>query len=300
MKNKKGQVGLWVFGAIFLVALVAVVGIGFNVLNQGVAKGVGEETGCNVNPTISSTVTDAKQSTTVAATTQASVNGGKFSQFTSTTNFPKDSSVDVFLNISGYADKVIENAFTKISCGNNPLDLQLLATPAPSLEVIGSGNAVLSVGTNAGSGTVTNQSQSTGSITDKLRVTVAKYKATGDFVMVVDANDSSVVSSIDSDYPSVGIPNNYKSFGGTSRVKAFKVPSIDLSQTEIPFTFNPVTDMTINGTAVNVTLYGSQDIIDVNGAITKSVIENSDGTAKYDYIVSTAFFISCTSDTTCD
>lgn len=242
---------------------------------------------CNPAATITLQYADELGGQSISPNATLKINGGNSIAMSNSASgqISDGDKVQMLLNASGYPATMLP-PFT-VGCSTNPISGVLLSQYKPGLAVLGSQGVVL---TNAYTGATNDTGGGANAVTQTLRITPTGYNGTGNLVLVVDANTSSIVSSITSagfQIYSRGKPNNYQPQAAASRVQVFVIPN-SLSVVNVPITFNPTGS--INALKVNYTVYTAQDFQDINGNFVNG-IEDSNGNAKWFAQESTVDFI---------
>jgi hypothetical protein len=290
MKNKNGKVGSGIIIAI--VAIIAVVfaiymfGNKQEIAQQGPAT-INSGAGCSVNPTVVMTSTNKLQAGTALnpANNHTEVNG-IYKGTAIPSSFSKNDRIRILTTLAGYLSTIQDFTSSPLTCGANTVNAQMYAFANPTAKLFNANGILLS---NAAAGLTSNESSSATSITQKLTLTEAAYKSSGQMLVVVDYSNKTEVDSSGitmSDSSVATVPSFYSPVNLTvaSTQKAFLIstPLINNQAHDYYITYTPQSGQTIGGVkaSVTVTIYGLQDAVDTTGAFLTNAWQDSVGTNK--------------------
>ena len=251
------------------------------------------ETGCELDPTISSIVIDEiNPGTTPSGSGMKAVVNGKYrGTILTTTKFAKNDKVEVLLNGTGYISEAVPEI--SIGCGVNTVTAELLKLDgSPTVKVFNdvgnvvSDNAAPNVTTGNGS---TAQGVKTTPFTMAIKLTTPADEAINGMVLVIESEnttqvDDMILSSGSATVEKVSTPeiHSAESSSNVEIIKAWRVTDIadDGAVTTFNLNVQPESSATVNGTSFYVTWYIEDTYVDTDGTL-KIGIEDSDGTAKH-------------------
>ena len=300
MKNKAGKTsGLMIAGFVALIAILGFLAYG---QSQSVIGGsgtdvVGNGAGCNIDPVVTVTATNAlNHGSTVTVGTAAIVNGTYIGQITSgTTKFAEGQKVKLLLNATNYLDTEIPE-FT-ISCSSNPVTADIYATDSMSLSI--KDDAGTSVLTDSATGGAVNESafSAGGSKTWEIQITGKDKESSGDLIYVVELGSEANVSSVtmsDSSGNALtklsSVPSGLTTSGSNLYRVAFRIPAVKNAVKKSVFlNVAAASSKTISG-AVYTTAYSEQAFVESDGTFTSGVAD-SDGNTKYEDAYDYDFYV---------
>lgn len=278
-----------------IVALVAVASlvIGAGMFNTGgsgiiVNRDAPTSFDCNIAPTVSVSAVDAiKTGTAVSDLTVLARVNGNYVGTASAYNYRGGDQVELLVSKSDFLDTTISQ-FTA-QCGANSQVAKLYATDAASIRVFNDLNNIV---TNNAAGGAVNQSPSANVIRNKVELSGVPAQSTGAMIIVVEASNTSQVSSLTLSGASVvNTPKFFSPSTAGAIVSAFRVPAIvDGGSAEYTLNINPESGETIDGTSVRIFGYSEQAFVDTDGSF-KVGIEDENGNVKYEDSFSYAYLI---------
>ena len=209
-----------------------------------------------------------------------------------TTTFAVGSQLNCLLAITDYID---EDFSFSMPCGGKQLDAPLWYSTSdnPSLTWYNDDSNAM---TNAAAGsTTTNQTDlSPGeTFTLELKVQGTAGESSGDGIIVVEFQAQSsgniTTATLGGKQP-IGVPAIANTLNAASKVFAFEVDAVEEGNVaKLPFQVQLASSSDLSG-GVNTTWYSKQKFINDDKTIGYGV-QDSDGTAKYENLISSAFYI---------
>lgn len=279
--RKKGQA---VMGTVMIIAVLGLLGLfGWVAWSQGwfSAQTIVSEKDCSTAPSISLNGIDAlNKGTAVTITQNHTTVNGDYVGTSAPSGYQRGDVVELIVSSANYLDKKL--APITLDCGTNIIKEEVYATSTNTFRVFNTDGNPLSDNIAGGS---TNQSTSSSPITLKICIDSTVDQSTGDLVIVVEANETTLFDTIKlSGLPGakdVSNPDSYSANVANSLVKSFEVSALLDGVSECgSLTFSPESSQTLSG-PVYITAYSKQWFADKDGTF-KYGIENSDGTTKYE------------------
>jgi hypothetical protein len=285
-KAGKGNTGLYIFGSVVVILLVALV---FGIYSQTAYQDEPKtETpdypdigACpDSTATVSfSSVKEMAEATSVSPTATVRVDGAAAAA--STTSYAVGANLEILWNASDYIDKI--TTYT-VPCGGGPITTKMYATDDQAFRIFGSNGDLL---TDDAAGGATNQSAlgSGGAKSLKIYIDGSDKESSGDLVIVAEHTnqtgcDKITLSGLGGASES-DVPGFYTVSAAGAKAYAWEVPAIIGAQTvEGTLGVKAKSGQVCSG-AIYVTAYSKEAFQDTDGTF-KVGIEDSDEGTEYE------------------
>lgn len=284
-KAGKGNTGLYIFGGIVVVLLLAAV---FGIYTQTMyqkdsanKEDLPKTEGCpDSTATVSwGAVNALDQGTAVTTGQKVKVNGAATA--TSTTTYAVGANLEILWNATNYIDKITTYS---VPCGGGPITTDVYATDDMSFRIFSSNGDIL---TDNIAGGATNQSAlgSGGGKSLKVYIDGKDKESSGDLIIVAEHTNTTGCDKITlsglGGATTTDVPAYYSVAAAGSKAYAWKVPAIIGANTvEGTLGLKAKSGQVCSG-AIYLTAYSEQAFEDTNGKFIVGV-EDADETAQYE------------------
>lgn len=294
-KAGKGNTGLYIFGSVVVILLVALVfGIYSQTAFQDKPKtSTPEYPDIGQCPDSTATVSFAAvremaEATSVSPTATVRVDGS--SPAASTTSYAVGANLEILWNASNYIDKI--STYT-VPCGGGPITTKMYATDDMSFRIFNSNGDLV---TDDAAGGATNQTAlgSGGGKNLKIYIDGKDKQSSGDLVIVAEHTNSTGCDKITltglGGASASNVPDFYAVSAAGSKAYAWEVPAVIGAQTvEGTLGVKAKSGQVCSG-AIYVTAYSKQAFQDTNGRFVVGIADSDEAT-KYEDDWDYDFFI---------
>lgn len=285
-KRGRGNTGLYLFGAIVVILLIAAVfGIYTQTMFQQQANNKKQLTptqGCpDSTATVSFGAVNALEQGTAVTTTQlVRVNGGSASN--STTSYAVGANLEILWSAGNYLDKVTT---ATVPCGGGPITTDIYATDDMEFRIFNSNGDVLT--DNLAGGAVNQTALGTGGSKNlKIYIDGKDKESSGDLIVVAEHTNTTGCDKIAfsglGGVTSADIPGFYTVQAAGAKAFAFKVPAVVGANTvEGTLSLKAKSGQICSG-PIYITAYSSQAFEDTDGKFIQSGVSDSSDAVKYE------------------
>lgn len=279
-KARSQNQGLWIFG---ILALLVIGLFAFGVPQEALGDEDKVSQDCENAPYIDASFYDKLSGDSISGVdTYAIVDGKRAKNISSDDTFQAGDSYEIMAKKDNFLNDVVVSSGT-LECGSNSFDAELFATSEPDFELRDTSGDELS---DDASGSGSDNLDSSGSTIEyEGKIGITTDEATGDMVVVIEADDDEKVDEISMSGPGVSetsTPETYSSNSANSKVQAFSVASVeDGASEDYTIKLYPKSGETIDEVALYHTGYTEQYDVDTDGSFIKGV-EDSDGDDIYE------------------